>query len=482
MQDFFRFDYEHKLEPETRRVADRLRNENSVTSYAAFFTEARDYLQTERKNRDTADSMRIGALADALQDEFQPDNSERMLWEYIRGTVLRAASDENPFAWEFAVRLCQNYLRRGKEGSSEDVAARLRWLLDQTTQRSDLLYGMYANAHPKSIGPLRPEEVDVVLAEGTGLEGGPRFAFLGTLALADWGQIRPQIEGEFGRLDHSEASSAFAIFLRALYVANLRYEWPASSLPIEWMISLIRDKPLNGDLLKMWELEDLRDRSGFKLSIRQLVNLLESRMALPLGLESSPSFTDVPHNFSVDEWCQWDPAVPGDKDAFFDLCRLSSRPTFLSHYWIPIYVTKLDPLGSAVGEFITASLVDVDACDEANQPLLFDLARLAGAYPDTAGPWRNGAIPICERIRDCSRELRRKVYSRLSLHSHSGAYFSTPGQVPPKSLEAVESARQLRDAEPVGSVLREYREWALNMAETELERVKERAEEDLREV
>ena len=72
-QEFFRFDTDEELAPETERVAGLLRNAPNTNAFTEFFAEAKTYLHAARAGRqDMSDSARMSALANAMLASFAP--------------------------------------------------------------------------------------------------------------------------------------------------------------------------------------------------------------------------------------------------------------------------------------------------------------------------------------------------------------------------------------------------------------------------
>lgn len=485
LHDFFRFETDEVLAPETERVAAILRAASGVETFEAFFVEAARYLVAARQGgRDGADWNRVSILADTLvthrvSDElFASDSLDMPLTAYVLA-VLRDADEDNLLAWHFALRVVQKHLRHLKEVGDEAVVAdRLRWLLRKTRAKGRFLFDLFSCAHPASLGKLTTGEFSVVVENKETFSASQWFILLGIFATVAWETVRSHLSSrlEEMRAEAAETSTHMASFIRALHLSVLRYDWPSLGIPTEWIITAITDHGLDGALLEMHELTWLRDKSGFKLTMAELVALLRSRIALEENSGRSHGLQVMPHDFHITEWCSFDEGDPEDLAAFHEFCLLALGSGFAARYWMPKYLARLDPSGRHVGSFVEQHLrenpsIDTDA--------LTNLAHLSSAYPDTSEAWTTVAMPICEVARRMRREERQHVYFGLA-RKETEVITSTPGVVADHYVRRLDEAARLRDAEPLDSPLRECREWALRRAQRDLEWAAGRAEEDAR--
>jgi len=476
--ELFRFDIDEELKPEIDRVAAILRAARDTGIFIEFFAEAKRYLDAARHGgRDGLDWSHTSSLADVLADQFTPSvvASVSVLTSFVEA-VLEQTESGNDLAWHFAVRICQTYLRRIKETANEvTIGKELQRLLAITPAKARLLYNLYSNAHPASIGKLTDTELDCVLEQESAFTMPEWFVLLGTFAFVRWETVQSRLRGRLDTMrDHPmKASNSMSCFIRSLRVSEVRYKWPSDQIPTGWIISIIAELELDGALLGMHELTWLRDHAGFSMSMLQMVALMRSRIELDQKPKVVESLKIMPYDFRIKDWCNFDETRLEEVSAFHEFCGLALDHGFTATYWIPKYLAQLNPSGSHVGSFIGQYLQTNPSIDAKT---LTRLAYLASAYQDTSAAWAIIANPICRKAQELGREEREHVYFGLA-RKETGVLTSMPGEVPEHYVRARDDAARMRDAEPIASPLRGYREWALRRAESDLRQEQGRAEE-----
>jgi len=478
LQDFFRFDTEQALESETNRVAGLLRAATSVAPYVEFFEEARRFLAAARRSgQDGADDWRITALVDSLADDFHfSEPKANALSTFVTGVLSCDQLPENRLAWGFAVRMCQKHLLAMKRDELEAIAQHLTACLQIAGSKDRLLWALYSNVHPVSTGPVTQVELNVVLEYQDDFKPREFFTLLGNLATADTKTVKDRLKDQLDSMsdDVVEASHCLSCFIRSAYITALRYEWSREQVPVQWLIEMIVTYRLNGSLLGMHDLEWLRDHAQYRLSMVETVALMRSRIELEAQEKPAERFEIVPYEFKIGEWCCFDPNDPGELKAFFELCEMALSPTFTALYWMPKYITQLDPSGEQVAAFVARHL---ESHQQLDAKILSRLGYLASAYPDESAGWEKIAGPICGRAKTLGRDDRERIYFGIS-RKETGVISSMPGEVPDYYLRAREKAVTLLQNEPSDSLLYGYRQWAMKRAEADLQREKESAEED----
>jgi hypothetical protein len=264
-----------------------------------------------------------------------------------------------------------------------------------------------------------------------------------------------------------------ACFVRSLHIAALRYEWAPVQLPIAWIIEKLVEFGLDGALLGMYELSSFRKRAKFKLTVTQLLVLIEARIELEQRPKPGDHFDIVPYDFKADVWCRFDDTVPAEVAAFHKFCHLALGHGFIALNRMPTYVSQLDASGKHVGFFVDTYLSNNP---NITGPALARLGYLASAYPDNSEAWACIARPICRQTNKLRKDEREHVYFGFS-KKETGVISSRPGEVSDYYIKASETAKQMLASEPIDSPLRPYREWALRCAESDLLREKGWAEE-----
>lgn len=477
LQDFFRFDSEQTLATETNRVASMFRAANSVAPYVKFFDEARRFIAAARHGaHDAADNSRITALADSLADDYQLNLAELSpLSTFVVKVLSGDQMPENHLAWDFAVRICQKHLFNVKSTHIDSIAQHLSTWLEMSGSKDRLLWGLYSNVHPLSTGPVTQAELAAVLEHQNDFNAREFFTLLGNLAGADTETVKARLQDwlDVMRDDMVEASQCMGFFIRATYITALRYKWSREQIPVQWIVEIIVTYRLDGALLGMHDLEWLRDNANYRLSMIETVKLMRSRIELEGQNKPAEGFEIVPYKFSIGDWCHFDPNDPDERQAFFELCEIALSKTFTALYWMPKYMTQLDPSGQQVAAFVINYLESHLQLDAKS---LSRMGYLASAYPEESAGWMAIAGPICERTNTMRRDDREHVYFGLA-RQETGVISSMPGEVPEYYLRAKETAATLLQNEPSNSPLYGYRQWAMARAEADLQHEKERAEE-----
>lgn len=475
LQDFFKFENDERMRPETERIASRLREASDAAPYAEFFSVTGDYLRAVRARHDAADSMRIRDLAIELADEFDPDaDQSTSLTDFVIGVLAdnpRAWPDG--FDWEFAICICEKHVADAKREGNGAVA--LRTVLKLTASKGIALYSLYSCPHPKSVGELSEEELEIAadhLREI--LETWRRAGILGSFAQPFWGHVKPLMDDMLQTGDDvSMRNQCMRAFVRAAYVSVLRYKWAPEQSLVQWIVDVTARFDLDGDILGMHELDEIRKRNGdYRMSIAEMTVFLRRRMEREGQVERSSSFDPVPYDFRIVDWCAFDPTVAGAQEDFNAFCSLALGNTFLALSWMPKYVAQLDPSGTCTAFFVSAH---ISASDLLDADALSRLGYLAAVHPPESQAWAAVAAPICRAAQVLPRDEREHVYFGLS--RKESASCTAPGQVAECHVRARDTAKRLLDAEPHDSPLREYREWALEWAEDYLKHEQERVEE-----
>jgi len=472
LQDFFRFDLEKNLESETVRVAECLLEATDISVYSGFFRDADQYLAATRLNRDSADSWRIEALANKMI-ELLPSEllfEKSLLFVFIC-QVLSTKGSPNALEFSFVINICRIKLKNLK---SYDVNAASAWLdqiIELSASRSALLNQLYWNAGPDSVGILHKFELRLIekyrdeftFEQWFWLNG----IFTGANVVEDPITI---LNDSISRLsDTKTKGNCLRNFVRIAYLAFLRFNHTPPASLVEWIFVTIGEMNLDGNLLGDYHFEWIRDKSGFKATMRQFTDLIRSRIEFSVNLDPTERFDIVPRNFQVADWCAFNTSDANDQAAFEKLCYLALGKSFIALYWLPKYLVQIDPEGVSVNVFVKNYLKMYPSL---NGKDLARLSYLASEYASDPLSWRNIAIPICERTSTMKREDREHVFFGLT-KKESGVIEGSPGKISPYYTNAVELARILQQTEPIDSCLRNYRQWILERAEDDLRRERE---------
>ena len=479
LHDFFRFDTDEGLTAETARIVNLLRDAPDPELFTEFFGEAQRYLHAARQGgRDMADSLRVVKIADACADLFILDaNSPTNALTLFVKACLRQSSVDNQMAWCFVVRICQKHLLGIKNtGNEQVITAGLARLLDLTAAKDRLMLALYSNVHPLTTGVLSHPELECLLAYEKDLLPPQWFNLLGAFIGVDFALVHEQLRRRLDSLhdDPVEASECLERFIQSAYLTALRYDSPSAQLPVSWIIEMIQLYRLDGNLLGMHDLEWMRDRMDYRLSMTQFVDFMRSRIELDGRPKPSDNFRAMPYNYDIVAWCRFNMTEQAEMESFKLFCGLALGSGFTAVYWMPKYIAQIEPSGHHVAAFVESYLSSTPDIERAQ---LSRLAYVASGYPDDSEAWGNIARQICVRAEAFCREDREHIYFGLS-RKETGVLTSTPGQPSSYFKLAYDRAVRLRDAEPLDSPVRGYREWIVRCAEADLRREEQSAEED----
>lgn len=478
LHTFFAFETEENLAPETQRVADAFRRADKPETIHEFFHAAKVYLEAARQGHgDLADNWRFSDLAKACFDssifESNPPSTA------LRGFVRQILSQPDPrqgdmTAWHFSVQLCRRYLFEIKKGNVADTLSGLQRLLEMTTAKSRLLWGIYANVHPLTTGTLTPAELDCLQSQESGFSEREWFSLLGAFCHVDCERVQKLIQAHFEGKPFApvESRECMGGFICQMALTALRYEQHPAPQVIGWIIDLIKNLHLDGVLLGMPDLERLREKVDFRLTMVQFSDLIASRIALEQRPKPCDDFKIVPYDFAIHSWVNFDANNPMEVEAFHKLCQMALGQSFIALYWLPKYLAQIDSTGCSVANFVTQYLAKKQ---EIHGRELARLGYLASAYPDDSKAWMEIARPICEKAQTFSREDRERVFLGLA-RKETGVMSSAPG--PDYYVPRLDTVVRMLANEPQTSPIRPYFEWALRRAEEELRHEEARVEED----
>lgn len=477
LHDFFQFDTEENLYPETLRITDLLKMASDISVFDDFFYEAQLYLDAVRSGGvDGADMGRISAIADKLCDLFLPSSdtsSSNTLTVFVKN-VLNKSPNDNKWSWAFSIRICQKFLcciKKKKERFGEEFQT----IMSLTDNKSKFLFDLYSNSHPDSNGYLNEIELDNILKFEKDFSHQECFILFSTFAFVHWEKVRPYLLERLISIEKSseDTSRYIGIFIQFLWVSFLRFKWPTDMIPMKWIVDMIWEYNLDGALLERHDIEELRDKIGFRLSMSDMLKFLIDRIKLEKQPEKKSSFREMPNNFPINKWCLFDATNPEDVTSFNKFCSLIFESGFIVSYYLPEYVSKLDPSGQQTAMFVEGLIAKEEPTD-INK--LNRLSSLASKYPDTTKEWSRIAKPICKIAQLLPREDRYHIYFNLNKPGMQ-VISGRPGEVSDYYIKVKNDAINMRNAESKSSPLMEYRERKVFLSEAELKREKEIAEE-----
>jgi hypothetical protein len=477
VHDFFRFDTDDNLKPETERVTGKLRDAAEPAKFDEFFKEAEQYLALARNGqRDMADQWRIDDLASALADLLPLDlmRDASPLGGFV-SSVLSNPESTRTLQYSFAIDVCRIRLRQSKTSGECAASEWLDQLLRISSDKVPLLWGLYSSAHPSWTGLIFDHEIQSILKYLNGFEKQSQFWLLGVMVGTGREELLSLVQEDVHEMrdDPVKLSLHLALFIDSAYRTFLRYEGKPTVALVEWLFNAIGEFKLDGALLDKYELQSMRKMAGFRPTMRQFTDLMQSRVGIERKPISETRFKILPHNFKAGDWCEFIETREDDEKAFHDLCDLALGTNFTALYWMPKYLVQIDPGGANVAHFVRKYLAENRSL-EATQ--LARLGYLASAYATESTAWSEIARPICERTKGMRREDREQVFFGLS-RKETGGMWRTRGEVPSQFYSTCDLADRMLREEPTDSPLRPFREWSLKRAQEDLRHEQERVEE-----
>lgn len=472
---FFSYDSEEKVAPERRKVVEHLVGCSSSNDVAAFFGEAEEFLSAGKDNSQSYDRGAIVPLAKSCSPSFSLDEKKPAtpVTGFVREFLSTERFEEKEFTFSFVLKLICEELKAKKADGANYLAA-LKTGIDWASDKSKLIEGVYTLPHRDTLGELKIDELDLILAEIGELEPERQFQLLTPFLMLDCARVLKHLESliEDGSLDQKKKGDCILGFVRVISTMSNWWEWKPSLIPVNWIFDAIQKYDLSGEILEDYQLNVLRKRSNYRLPISKLCSFIRSRKKFDQNGPPFERFAIFPYDFKVADWC----GEQTDPSRFAELCELTQDKGFVATYLIPKWIAKLDPSGTLTSGFVQQSLEE-----NTDIPSIEDLARLsylAAPYADQSDAWKAIAKPICARAADLNRDDRDYIFKCLE-NNDDDAYYSMPGEVAGRYVDAVERAKELLQYEPSDSPLIGYRKRALENAKHQLDHERERIEEDL---
>jgi len=473
VHNFFRFDHEAELAPETQRVATRFREASDPHEILGFFNEAWTYLKAARgPGGDRADGGRMRDLAGACVESLQSLTTvnANALTTFVLNTLQQPQL--NPVAYGFVTIMLRLAIGQRKR-TGESPKDSLTEIVGATNDPGRLLTGIYEHPHGSTIGDLTDAEFQIVRNYLNLIQPYGQIVLCGSFYFASRTDARKLATSLLKNVpDDKERSNFIFALIRDIRLVALRYDAEVHTDDIEWIVSLIEDLRADGRLLEFHDLEWLRDRCGFRMASTRFLQFVESRIKLETRERTDDDFRVFPSGFSASQWCNINPEDAASLEGLGNLCELLKNESFISVYWLPRFLADLDPDGVHLARFVEQELGGTPSERD-----IYRLAKLAENHETGSKSWRKIAEPVCTAALRLSRRDRERVYFGLSRKS-TPALNSLPGEVPAYYSEQVEKVQSMLDSESSQSSLRPYFEWALRGAQETLKTEQGRAEED----
>lgn len=345
----------------------------------------------------------------------------------------------------------------------------------------------YWNQHPLNIGIPTHDDVEFIKSLGLVFDANQRyekfFGLAGVLFFWDSKYFTDLLKSCWEGLgsDDNKKSIAMRVFINSLWLTWLRYKDDVHlAVPDDMMVTItdIAVELPDAGIMFSHELLSLCEETHQKLSLQQFNDILRKRIALPGGkdVSSNSSFRRMPFDFKVTPWVAFNPA--SDKQQFYELIELSQAPAYVAHQDIPEYAIELDPDGAFVPSYIGSKLAMLLEHPPTSAREITRWTYFAGFYDNESAAWLTIARPACKLASTMTKKERIRIF--CSLNPISTGVRSIPvGGVDPYYLQGLDKAVAALENEKDPDLL-SYRKWMVDVATSELEYAKGRAEEDFR--
>ena len=404
--------------------------------------------------------------------------------ESVRIFILSALSkSEVQPRTDFAARAGNSWAaaRRQRDPSStQTLVVELTNACGSNTQKHNVLRRLYGQLpRPKVMGTPSDEEfVFIRSQEKLFVDAKQAPAFITCVAWGldfEWTNLKSTVERVLNVVPNEQIVLALNALVDALFWA-LRKRNPEempSNLGI-WMLD---------QLLRVPDIDDLGEHLEWRVSgvLKRVGNVpltwLPEALRRRLDMETQCDHGDVRalgYRMRISRFV--DP-IGQDRDIDADSsAAVHALLDFISDtgsigYYLHEILRDVDPHGRIVPTEVARRFTETDNQDAAHR-----LGRIGSGFVLNTPAWRTIAKPVLARAANADEEVRGSLFSALT-DLGSRSWLGTPGEVPAIFTSAVESARQLLNAETDGD-FRPYWEWRLKVAEAELRDQEEEAKEE----
>lgn len=443
---------------ELEKCANELDEIVDVAEIDCFFKEVKDYLDSIDKGMH---SFALDDIVKEMKSTFSGENNSAL--DKFIFNRLSCDKDANTYAWNFAIRFLEDYILKSKNIKSSDYIQCIKRLLSLNPKNAEsILFDLYGNAHPQRIGELKIEELNLLMENKEKLQLSTYFWMLTAFSVFSWDKIVNELENIIESCLLDEKDTYLKKFIRAYDFISLRYNTPVPQKVIEFVISNIKKCNLDANILKSYELERLRDVSGYRMPLAELLNFIKIRVENERNKVPKPVNSHLlPYDLSIKKWVKFDPTSQDDKDAFKSLCDLMFENVWYYSYYIPEYIADIDKDAVLLPNYLNDAL----STSSDDEERVKHCAVLISKYEYASNSWVKCAKSILQLIKSYSSRKKERFFHLMQDSFKS--YSTVAGTVAECFYKDVNLAQERYDKES-DSCLKEYFEWDLSRAKDAL--------------
>ena len=433
-----------------------IKNATTCEEINLFFTSATEYLNLKKNSYDHGRSQEIlNQTFNLYTDEKQP-----AFCEFIN-TEITHAKGFGTFKDNFIVLFLKKWIRLIKDNNkSQNVSQELTRLLKDSPTQGELLYSVYAQSAPSSLGGTTIDEFNYLFSHRDNFTIEQFFEILPTFLNVAEREIKQFVLGilEQNKNNPQQLNKLWFLFANAAYHVIL-YEHENDldiPNPISWLMQAFIDFNINGEYLEEYNIERLAEFGNYKISQVDFLSLITQRIALVQGGNSH--FEILPNEFHVDKWL----SIDQDDNMIQQICKLIFKgETYFSRHQLAKLLPTLTQNVTPIINYIQNELTKNSGL---SPEILYNLGRIPSFYSDETQEWEQMITPICQAIyrSEIDKKDRYRIYASFQNRSYS--YSFRIGEIPSEVIQRKEFVERKRLLEQTPAYLKEYWNWSLQCA------------------
>ena len=421
-----------------------------------FFTSATAFLNLKENSYDCGRSQEIlNQTFNLYADEKQP-----AFCEFIN-TEITHAKGFGTFKDNFIVLFLKKWIRFIKENKThQNVSQELTRLLNDSPTQGELLYSVYAQSAPSSLGGTTIDEFNYLFSHRDNFTIEQFIEILPTFLNVAEKEITQFVLGilEQNKNNPQQLNKLWFLFANAAYHVILYEHENDLNIPnpISWLMQAFIDFNINGEYLEEYNIERLAEFGNYKISQVDFLSLITQRIALVQGGNSH--FEILPNEFHVDKWL----SIDQDDNMIQQICKLIFKgETYFSRHQLAKLLPTLTQNVTPIINYIQNELTKNSGLSPEK---LYNLGRIPSFYSDETQEWEQMITPICQAIyrSEIDKKDRYRIYASFQNRSYS--YSFRIGEIPSEVIQRKEFIERKRLLEQTPAYLKEYWNWSLQCA------------------